>query len=560
MDAVETAIGDGAGIGNGEALHAGTTAHDSARTVPDDARLQLGELVGGVAPGQHVEHVLELGARETGEGVGAPDKLVQVVYRDLLLAADGDDLLAEHVEGLERNTRLLDQPCVHAPGHDRGLEQVAAKLGEDAALGRGLDRVTGAADALQAARHRLGRLDLDDEVDRAHVDAQLERGGGDQTTQVAALERLLDLGALLACQRAVVGAGQLLAGRLVDAQRQALGQPTVVDEDDGRAVRPHQLDDLRIDRGPDGAGLTQLAHVGHRHLNCQVEFLPHTRVHDLDRSPTRDEAADLLQRPLRGRQRDALNRPTDETLQPLERERQMRAPLGARDGVHLVENHRLERLQRLAGTRGEKQVERLGRGDENVRRMAQHRRALLGRCVAGAHGHLELRAEPCQRPAQVALDVVVERLQRRYVEQAQTLARATCQPIDAREEGGESLARAGRRLDEHARAAGDRRPAELLRGRRGGEAALEPGSRLLGEGCKRFHQVRVAAPTSQLERASAISHSGLKSSFQLTTRRLGAIGGCDARTLGALVSTEIRVRLRTTQRAAERGQGAECFI
>jgi hypothetical protein len=63
-----------------------------------------------------------------------------------------------------------------------------------------------AADALQPARHRLGRLDLDHEVDRAHIDAQLERGGGDQAAQVAALERLLYLAALLARQRAVVGA------------------------------------------------------------------------------------------------------------------------------------------------------------------------------------------------------------------------------------------------------------------------------------------------------------------------------------------------------------------
>jgi hypothetical protein len=35
--------------------------------------------------------------------------------------------------------------------------------------------VPGAADALQAAATRPRRLDLDDEVDRAHVDAELER-------------------------------------------------------------------------------------------------------------------------------------------------------------------------------------------------------------------------------------------------------------------------------------------------------------------------------------------------------------------------------------------------
>ena len=60
------------------------------------------------------------------------------------------------------------------------LEQVGAELGEDPAL-RGLaDAVAGAADALQAARDRLRRLDLEHEVDGAHVDAELERGGGDE--------------------------------------------------------------------------------------------------------------------------------------------------------------------------------------------------------------------------------------------------------------------------------------------------------------------------------------------------------------------------------------------
>ena len=45
----------------------------------------------------------------------------------------------------------------------------------------------------------------------------------------------------------------------------------------------------------------------------------------------------------------------------------------------------------------------------------------------------------------------------------------------------------------------------------------------------------------------------------MTTRRLGAISECDARTQGAFVAA-LRARLRTTQRAAERGQAAECFI
>jgi hypothetical protein len=50
--------------------------------------------------------------------------------------------------------------------------------------------VPGAPDALQPARDRLGRLDLQHEVDGAHVDPELERRGGDQAGDLAELQEL----------------------------------------------------------------------------------------------------------------------------------------------------------------------------------------------------------------------------------------------------------------------------------------------------------------------------------------------------------------------------------
>ncbi len=85
--------------------------------------------------------------------------------------------------------------------------QVAAVLGEQHASGDGADLMAGPADALQPAGDRRWRLDLDDEVDRAHVDAELEAAGGDNRGQPAGLEVVLDDGALLLAHRAVVGAG-----------------------------------------------------------------------------------------------------------------------------------------------------------------------------------------------------------------------------------------------------------------------------------------------------------------------------------------------------------------
>ena len=75
--------------------------------------------------------------------------------------------------------------------------------------------VARAADALQPARDRLRRLDLDDEVDGAHVDAELERRRRDEARDLARLQQLLDLDALLARERAVVCARDFLLGQLV---------------------------------------------------------------------------------------------------------------------------------------------------------------------------------------------------------------------------------------------------------------------------------------------------------------------------------------------------------
>ena len=134
----------------------------------------------------------------------------------------GDDLLGEHVERVAQVAGRLDLAVDHPPGDDGRFEQVAAVLREDRPTRRLADLVAGAADALQAAADRAGRLDLDDEVDRAHVDAELERRRGDDRAQLAALQPVLDHDALLAGERAVVRADELvedLAGHRVDDAR-----------------------------------------------------------------------------------------------------------------------------------------------------------------------------------------------------------------------------------------------------------------------------------------------------------------------------------------------------
>jgi len=62
-DAEQAAVGDRAGVRDGEPPRALPPAENARGAVPDDARPQLGELVRRVAAGEHVQDVLELGAR-----------------------------------------------------------------------------------------------------------------------------------------------------------------------------------------------------------------------------------------------------------------------------------------------------------------------------------------------------------------------------------------------------------------------------------------------------------------------------------------------------------------
>ena len=76
------------------------------------------------------------------------------------------------------------------------------------------------------------------------------------------------------------------------------------------------------------------------------------------------------------------------------------------DGVDLVDDHRLDVREDLVRPRGHHQIERLGRRDQDVRRLAEHRLAVLLRRVAGSEADLDRRADALERRAQVAIDVV----------------------------------------------------------------------------------------------------------------------------------------------------------
>jgi hypothetical protein len=249
--AVQTAVRDRAGVHGREHARAAAAVQHVVLAVPREARPQVGEVVRRVEPGQHVEHAAQRVVRQRAKLADRRTTRARSGTRQSCTGGHGDDVLRQHVQRVARHAQRLDRALAHALRDDRRLEQVAAVLREDAADADLAHAVARAADALQPARHRARRLDEDDEVDRAHVDAELERARGDDGRQRARLQRLLDLAPLLVRDAAVMRAHQLLAGLLVQPLRQPLAQAAAVHEHDGRAVRADQLDDARIDGRPD---------------------------------------------------------------------------------------------------------------------------------------------------------------------------------------------------------------------------------------------------------------------------------------------------------------------
>ena len=101
--------------------------------------------------------------------------------------------------------------------------QIAAELRKNDAYADRVGLVAGAANALQPACDRRRRLDLHDQIDRAHVDAELERRGRDERAEAPGFEQIFDLDALEPRERSVVRAHERFARELVERPRQTLG-------------------------------------------------------------------------------------------------------------------------------------------------------------------------------------------------------------------------------------------------------------------------------------------------------------------------------------------------
>src|SRR5262249_34525803 len=151
---------------------------------------------------------------------------------------------------------------------------------------------------LQPPRDVARRLHLADQIDLAHVDAQLKRSGGDHSPQRAALQLLLGGPPLLQTQAAVMsskpggGCGSLIGigiepsgslDGLIETRRELLDSPAVVCEHDRRAMVGRQTDDPLLDRRPDRPRRTQEpAFFGSRPKHLEVYGLTAAGIDNRD--------------------------------------------------------------------------------------------------------------------------------------------------------------------------------------------------------------------------------------------------------------------------------------
>ena len=198
--AEQAPVGDGPAAGDGQPLRAGPAGERPGHPVPDEPRAAARRIRrSGSGPASMSSTASSTGRVGSANGAARRTVCHQLGDIPVVHRHHRDDLLGEHVERVARDRAAPRS----APSRIRSATTVAwtrspwyfGKITPRETL---TDLMARPADALQPAGHRRRRLDLDDEVDGAHVDAELKAGGGHDGGQPPGLQRLLDLGAAAA--------------------------------------------------------------------------------------------------------------------------------------------------------------------------------------------------------------------------------------------------------------------------------------------------------------------------------------------------------------------------
>ena len=239
------------GFDDGADIHAVALRHARMRDAPAAvlALPDLGEALIGfqrvAAGGDEIDRGVEIGARQPGIGRGGAHFGEELVGEERRAAGAAEDVLRQHVERAGAQRRRVLRVLRHRIDGGAAFQHLEAVGRHQHRLRRFVQPVVGAADALHQPRGALRRADIDDEIDVAPVDAEVERRGAHHRAQFAGAHGVLDLAALRDIERAVMQRdGEIVVVHPPQFLEQEFGLAAGVDEHQRGLVALDQIVDF----------------------------------------------------------------------------------------------------------------------------------------------------------------------------------------------------------------------------------------------------------------------------------------------------------------------------
>ena len=395
------------------------------------------------------EHSIKAFTCDAGIGRSAFHFVVQFIGEERAGSGATDDMLGQHIERARSKTVRVQLAGLHGIARSQRLQIFKAVARHDQAAAGFIHAVIGAPRALQQARGPLGCTHLDDQINVAPIQPEIEAGGRHDGAQLAGRHRRLHLAAGFGRQAAVVDADRqrLVIFRPQIAEHQ-FGHRAGVDEHDGQpcafdaahdsARRPAAIvatpgDSIINDENVDGGIGTAL-----RHHDL------HLRGVGIGRQP----AGPAFRIGDGGRKADTLQA-WRESLQAGETQHQLVAALGGAKGVNFIDDDALHPDHHRSGFRvGEEIGEAFRRRQQDVRGHLLLPRLARCRRVASAGLQSDIQAHLGNRRDKVALNIHRQRLRGRDVERVQALGGIGGQISQCRQKPRQGLARPCRRSEQ----------------------------------------------------------------------------------------------------------------
>ena len=214
--------------------------------------------LGGETVGEHLQDVQVDTAGKLAKRRAADDEFEQGVDLPLPHADLGDDLLAQHVQGLAAQRDGVKFSAGDGVEQRRALHQLVARQRHQPTLRNAVHTVTGTPHPLQQPRDAAGGAQLADQVHLADVDTQFQRCRGHQYLEFSGLEPLLGHQPVLPGKAAMVGGDLVLAAAIRQVTGDAFREPAGIDEDDRGPVFGRERGQAIVDLDPDLVGHDRL--------------------------------------------------------------------------------------------------------------------------------------------------------------------------------------------------------------------------------------------------------------------------------------------------------------